>query len=116
MIKNEKTPFYFNDISGNNTIEEQKQQYVDVLCTSKKSNITKENIGEILLCQIPSVSKAIAKRIMGEYKTIRDLISVLEDDPEILKDIKIKDNNGKERKVNSTALKNIKDYLVLNKS
>ena len=82
---------------------------------SKKSNITKENIGEILT-QIPSVSKAIAKRIMSQYNTIRDLISVLEEDPDVLKDIKIKDNNGKERKVNSTAIKNIKEYLVLNKS
>lgn len=116
MIKNEKTQFYFNDISGNTNIIEDDKQYIDVMCNSKKSNITKENIGEILLAQIPSVSKAIAKRIMGEYKTIRDLISVLEGDPDVLKDIKIKDNNGKERKVNSTAIKNIKEYLVLNKS
>tara|TARA_Y100000816_G_scaffold68331_1_gene45590 strand:+ start:4897 stop:5667 length:771 start_codon:yes stop_codon:yes gene_type:complete len=116
MLKNEKNSFYYSDNSGNVQNIEDDKHYVDVLCNSKKSNITKENIGEIILSQIPSVSKAIAKRIMGQYKTIRDLISVLEEDPEVLKDIKIKDNNGKERKVNSTAIKNIKEYLVLNKS
>ena len=73
------------------------------------------NIGEILLCQIPSVSKAISKRVLTEYKTIRNLIEAYEQDNTILNNLKITDANGKERKVNKTAIINIVNYLIENK-
>lgn len=126
MIKNEKNDFYYNKIIQQNTeqntqqnaedtIIEQKSEYVDVMKQSKKSNITTENIGEILLSQIPSVSKAISKRILTEYKTIRNLIYAYEQDNTILNNLKIMDNKGNERKVNKTAIANIINFLIENK-
>ena len=52
---------------------------------------------------------------MADFKTVRDLINSIEKDNDILKNYKIKDNNGKERKMNKTAIENIKEYLVFNK-
>lgn len=117
MIKNEKQKFYFSDLSGNieKNENENTQEYVDVICNSKKSNITKDNIGIILLSQIPSVSKSIAKSLMNEFKTVRDLINEIEKNNDVLKNCKIKDTNGKERKISKTAIENIKEYLVFNK-
>ena len=47
-----------------------KQSYTNVIKSSKKSNITKENINEIMLSQIPGVSSIIANAIMVQYKVL----------------------------------------------
>ena len=138
MIKNEKNNFYYketnNNVPLNNIIQDNNKcnneesnneetnneqlntnTYVDVMKQSKKSNITKENIGEIILCQIPSVSKSISKLILSRYKTIKNLIDEYEKDNTIFDDLKMADAKGKERKVNKTALTNIVTYLIENK-
>ena len=122
MIKNEKCAFYYNQETkqslDNNEIQnndEEKCNYIDVIKQSKKSNITNENIGEIMLCQIPSVSKAISKLILMKYKTILNLIEAYKEDNTILNNLKITDANGKERKVNKTAINNIVNFLIENK-
>ena len=46
----------------------------------KKNNITPENIGEIMLSQIPNVSVPTAISIMKQYKTISSLITSLQND------------------------------------
>ena len=48
-------------------------QYSDVIKTAKKSNITKDNIGEIMLSQIPGISITVAKSLMVSFKTIKNL-------------------------------------------
>ena len=87
----------------------------NVIKQSKKSNITIENIGEIILCQIPSVSKSISKLIISKHKTIRNLIDDYNNDNTIFNDLKMLDGNGKARKVNKTAITNIINYLIENK-
>ena len=62
-----------------------------------------------MLTQIPSVSKAVAKTIMSEFKTIKDLLNAFESDRDILKDIKIKDSNGKREKLVKQQLKILKN-------
>ena len=116
-IHNHNIMYLIEGDSGNSEKNENEntQEYVDVICNSKKSNITKDNIGIILLSQIPSVSKSIAKSLMNEYKTLRDLINEIEKNNDVLKNCKIKDTNGKERKISKTAIENIKEYLVFNK-
>lgn len=92
-----------------NTIE----CYSDVVKTrTKKSNITCENIGEIMLSQIPGVSINIAKVIMVEFKTIKNLIKCIEEDDKCMDDIKIETKTKKMRKISKTAIKSIKKYLT----
>jgi hypothetical protein len=82
--------------------------------TVKKDNITPENMGEILLCQIPGISsvtaKAIIKRFDGSFlKMCQELGS--NEDPNILfKDIML-EKDGKIRKINKTCGENIIKFL-----
>ena len=96
------------------TIFENKTHYSEVIKKSKKSNITPNNIGEIMLSNIPSVSSKTAIAIMEKYKTIKNLITCLENDQECLKDFKYKMENGSMRKISSTCIENIKTYLINN--
>jgi len=52
--------------------------YTNAIKASKKSNITKDNIGEIMLAQIPGLSMNVAQSLMEKYKTIKNLIKELE--------------------------------------
>ena len=69
-------------------------KYSDVIKTAKKSYVTKDNIGEIMLAQIPGVSIVAAQSLMVEYKTVKNLIIVLEKDNKCLDNFKIGCKNG----------------------
>jgi len=66
------------------------KDYVGVVKKIKKDNITPDNIGEIMLCQIPGISSVTALAIMEKYKTIPNLIKELELDNDSMKDLKVK--------------------------
>jgi len=85
-------------------------KYSSVIKTTKKSNITKENIGEIMLAQIPGVSMNAAQSLMVEYKTIKNLMSTLENDENCLNDFQIECKSGS-RKISKAAIKSLKEYL-----
>tara|TARA_B110000483_G_C18206900_1_gene548276 strand:- start:11171 stop:11983 length:813 start_codon:yes stop_codon:yes gene_type:complete len=87
--------------------------YVNVVSKVKKDNITKENIGAIMLMQIPKVSSTIALVIMEKYKTIYNLIIELEQNPNILETIQIT-NQNKTRKIPKPTINNIYNYLIPN--
>tara|TARA_Y100000768_G_scaffold388976_1_gene389560 strand:+ start:2441 stop:3169 length:729 start_codon:yes stop_codon:yes gene_type:complete len=86
--------------------------YIDAIKNAKKSNINSGNIAEIMLSQIPSVSKNIAKVVMDEYRTLAKLMEAITQNDEKLGMLKMKDSKGKERKINKTAIENIKTYLI----
>jgi ERCC4-type nuclease len=93
---------------------QQETDVVDNYCTvvkkNKKENITPENIGEILLCQIPGISSVTAISIMKNFHGFPDLLEQLQNNPTILDGIQY-DSNGKMRKINKTCIVNIKKYL-----
>lgn len=94
-----------NSNNSNNTTD-----YSSVLKSTKKSNITQNNILEIMLMQIPGVSANIAQIINKEFKTIKNLINCLENDKNCLDGLKI--NINKERKISKNTIKNIITYLL----
>ena len=89
-----------------------KSSYSNSIKMSKKSNITKENIGEIMLSQIPGISIVAAQSIMQEFHTIKNLINILQENPKRLEDVKIEYKNGP-RKLNKTIIKNILEFLSI---
>lgn len=103
--KEENKPFFYSGEICNNV------NYVDVVHQEKKSNITPDNIGSIMLCNIPYISSVTAKTIMDKYKSIYSLISSLTTDPECLDNITIETNN-KQRKISKKAIENIKKFLI----
>jgi len=90
---------------------EDNNDYVSNIKTSKKSHITKENINEIMLTQIPNVSINTAKCILSEYNNIENLIKCLRENNNCLENLRLKNKNG-ERKIAKNTIENIKLYLL----
>lgn len=96
-----------NTIFNNNV----SSQYTQVIKKVKKDNITPENIGEIMLCQIPGISSITAVVIMNKFKTIDNLIkSIKENGNDCLKEITYT-NNDKTRKISKSSIDNILRFL-----
>jgi ERCC4-type nuclease len=89
-----------------------QEKYCEVVKKVKKENLTPENMGEVILCQIPSVSSVSAIAVMKEHKNIATLIHALEKNPTCLDKIVCEGGNGKSRKISKTVVKNIKEYLL----
>jgi ERCC4-type nuclease len=112
--------FYKNMNITNDTVKEETSEskenednndYVSHVKTSKKSHITKENINEIMLTQIPNVSMITSKCILSEYNNIENLIKCLRENNNCLENLRIKNKNG-ERKIAKNTIENIKLYLL----
>ena len=88
------------------------KDYVGVVKKIKKENITPDNIGEIMLCQIPGISSVTALAVMEKYKTIQNLIKELELNSECLKDLSYTNTKGQVRKISKTSLANIAKFLL----
>jgi ERCC4-type nuclease len=78
----------------------------------KKDNITAENIGEIMLAQIPSVSTTSAAAIMQKFSTFSNLMTMLQSDPQCLNTITTTNKNGEKRKLTKPCIQAIFDYLI----
>lgn len=129
LNKGDKQPHYSNEISltnnesnnqnNPNNSEKEKEEHVDKEETSycnvikkvKKENITPENIGEIMLCQIPGISSTSAIAVMKEFKTIQNLVAKINESELCLKDISYTNAKGQTRKINKTVISNIIKYL-----
>ena len=127
-----KKPYYQNkiqlempinetmDISSNVVINNEddempstsEKDYINVVKKVKKDNITQDNIGEIMLCQIPGISSVTALAIMEKYKTIPNLIKELELNSECMKDLSYTNSKGQTRKINKTCIVNIIKFLL----
>ena len=88
-----------------------EKDYCSVIKKVKKDNITKDNIGEIMLCNIPGVSSTISIAILAQYKTLPNLIAHIQEDESCLNNIMTTDSNGKSRKISKTAISTIIQYL-----
>jgi len=88
------------------------KDYVGVVKKVKKDNITPDNIGEIMLCQIPGISSVSALAVMEKYKSISNLIKELEANNESMKDLSYTNTKGQVRKINKTCIANIVKFLL----
>jgi hypothetical protein len=97
-----------NNVNNINVAKPSEKDYVNVIKKVKKENITPDNIGEIMLCQIPGISSTTALVIMEKYKNLPNLIKEIENNNDCLKDLI--SSNG--RKINKTSLSNIVKFLM----
>ena len=96
--------------------QSQSQQQYDYCKTlkikkEKNGNVTPDNIGVIILCTRPGISSKTAIAIMNEFKTIGQLIKSFDLNPHCLNHVCI-ETNGKQRKITSTCIENIRKYLM----
>jgi len=94
-----------------NIKEPTEKDYCSVIKKVKKENVTPENIGEIMLCQIPGVSSVSALAILNQFKTLPNLIKSIQEDETCLNNIFTTDANGKNRKISKTAIATIIKFL-----
>jgi ERCC4-type nuclease len=120
--KGTKVAFYSNSVQEqNNTIQQtceiqnveiqNDKSYVNFAKKIKKENITQENIGEIMLCQIPGISSVTALAVISKFKSISNLIKEINANPNCLKDISYITTKGQPRKISATCINNIIKYL-----
>ena len=88
------------------------QDYCVVAKKVKKNNITPDNIGSIILSQIPGVSSVTALVIMGHFGSLYHLIERLKEDKSCLSELTYTTKDAKTRHLSSTAIKNVRKYLL----
>ena len=93
-----------------------KENYVKVVHKEKKKNITPENIGGIILSQIPGISTATSSVLMTKYGSLFQLLKALEKDRSCLDKLTYKTKKGMERRISKTSISNIMQYLFYQKS
>ena len=86
--------------------------YLQCIKSEKKQNITRENIWQIMLMQVPYVSDKIASSLLQQYHSVPNLVYELQQNPDCLNNFKIVDNNGKSRKLSSKVIENINELLI----
>jgi ERCC4-type nuclease len=106
-----KVPFYNQSTEPLETGIVTGANYCSVVKKVKKDNITPENIGEIILCQIPGISSVTAITIMKHFQGFPNLIDQLKENPNCLDSIVI-ETNGKIRKINKSSIENIRKFLL----
>jgi ERCC4-type nuclease len=87
------------------------KDYCHVVKKVKKENVTPENIGEIILSQIPGISSVTAIAIMSQFKTIPNLIISLKNDTNCMQNISYTTSAGQTRKINKTCIASMIKYL-----
>jgi ERCC4-type nuclease len=100
-----------NNVS-NNVQEDCDKDYVSVVKKVKKENITPDNIGEIMLCQIPGISSVTSLAIINKFKTFSNLITCIQNDVSCLNDITTTNSKGQQRKISKTCISNIYKFLL----
>ena len=85
--------------------------YCSVVKAAKKANITKENIGEIILCQIPGISSTTAVELMKPFGTFAEFMNKIKEDSTYLNSVAI-ENNGKKRKIGKNVIDGIRGFLL----
>jgi ERCC4-type nuclease len=117
---NNNTTTCSNDKNTNGIIEStvephvvpSDKDYTHVVKKVKKENITTDNIGEIMLCQLPGISSTSAIAILSNFKTLPNLIQQLQQNIKCLDNIYTTDSKGKQRKLNKNVILTIQTYLI----
>lgn len=95
---------------------ERPKTYTNVVKKVKKDNVTPENIGSVILSQIPGISTKTSLVIMNKFGSLFNLLKALEEDRTCLDKLTYKTKSGQERRISGKSIKSIIDYLVYQKS
>ena len=101
------------DIANTET-QEKVKAYCSVVKRVKSANLTPKNIGEVILCQIPSVGSETAQSIMQHFgNSLPQLVHALEQNGTACLDgLTTTDSKGKARKISKTCAANIHRFLL----
>ena len=116
-LKREKKRVCYYDSEKSTIIDgDSEKTYTDVVKRAKKGNIRPDNIGEIILSQIPGISVKSSKAIMSHFNSLYDLLNQLKEDKKCLDNIDIVTKNGSTRRIAHSVKNNIIKYLLYQKN
>jgi ERCC4-type nuclease len=95
---------------------ERPKTYTNVVKKVKKDNVTPENIGSVILSQIPGISAKTSLVIMNKYGSLLNLLKALEDDRTCLNTLTYTTKSGQERRISGKSINSIIEYLLYQKS
>jgi crossover junction endonuclease MUS81 len=81
--------------------------YCNVVKACKKANVTKENIGQMMLMQIPGISSTIANELMRPFSSFIEFVDHIRATPEYLNTVTIN-----KRKIGSNIVNSIREYIL----
>lgn len=112
-INKNKNDFYYNlsTTTVDSNLKMNTELYSSTIKKVKADNINNENIGEIMLSQIPKISANIAHEIMLKYKSIKNLLQCYTENNNLLEEFNYKNNKDQIKKLTKPAIENIKNYL-----
>jgi ERCC4-type nuclease len=110
-LNREKVRANYYSNTDNTTTD--SKRYSEVVSKVKKENIRPDNIGEIILSQIPGISSNSALAIMENFSSLYKLLTALEADGKCLDNIVIKTNKSS-RRISQKIITNIKKFLLHN--
>jgi len=100
-----------NEQIGQN--EPKIDSYSNFVKKVKRDNITKDNIGEIMLCQIPGISSKTANVILQKFGSIYNLMKEIETNSATCFENLYIENDGKTRKISKACIANIITFLSI---
>jgi len=86
------------------------EEYCEVVKKSKKENLIPENMGQIILTQIPGVSSTIAMSLMAPFHSFREFYDHVKLNPDYITNSKL-ESGGKSRKMGKNVIENIQKFL-----
>ena len=93
-------------------IVDNNNSYSSVVKKVKKDNITADNIGEIMLCQIPGISSITAGAIMTHFDgSLQTLLMRIKECPDCLKEVTYLNTKNQTKHLNKTIIENIVKFL-----
>ena len=109
----ENVPIFngFSSYVNSGSQQQTTADYCHVVKKVKKDNITPENIGEIILCQIPGISSITAIAIMKHFNHFTHFMEEITKDFSCIENLTI-ESNGKVRKISKKSIESIQQYLL----
>lgn len=109
------TAYYANKGETQSQRPLQSQEYCEVVKRTKKDNVTPENIGVIMLSQVPGVSTAVAKALLDcGNKTLFEFVEECRENQAFLSEF-IYEQNGKQRKLTRATIDCIEKFILREK-
>ena len=110
-----RSPDKFGEPSNNtnevNITQNTESSYCNVVKKVKKENVTQENIGEIMLCQVPGISAVTAVAVMKHFTSFYHLLESCKNDPKCLENMKY-ESGGKMRKISKSSIASIYKFFL----
>ena len=88
------------------------KEYIGLVKSVKKENITQQNIDEIMLCQIPGISNVTAIALIKHFKNLLQLMHAFQENPDCWREVTYVTEKNQCRKIPKTIGTNICKYLL----